>query len=91
MGSEDQVFNLMKLLDDGIQQAENIESKLDSYDRILQVQGNLLVQSKGRNLQTFITHNLSHSEEFVYHWQHATFYLPVLCTLGGPNSERLRL
>jgi hypothetical protein len=37
MGSEDQVLNLMRLLDDGIQQAENIESKLDSYDRILQV------------------------------------------------------
>ncbi|XP_060579984.1 exocyst complex component 1-like isoform X4 [Ruditapes philippinarum] len=36
MGSEDQVLNLMRLLDDGIQQAENIESKLDSYDRILQ-------------------------------------------------------
>ena len=37
MGSEDQVFNLMKLLDDGIKQAETIESKLDSYDKILQV------------------------------------------------------
>ncbi|XP_052794557.1 exocyst complex component 1-like isoform X2 [Mya arenaria] len=36
MGSEDQVFNLMRLLDDGIQQAEIIESKLDSYDQILQ-------------------------------------------------------
>ncbi|XP_052277522.1 exocyst complex component 1-like isoform X2 [Dreissena polymorpha] len=36
MGSEDQVFNLMKLLDDGIKQAETIESKLDSYDKILQ-------------------------------------------------------
>lgn len=36
MGSEDQVLNLMRLLDDGIQQAENIESKLDSYDKILQ-------------------------------------------------------
>lgn len=36
MGSEDQVLNLMRLLDDGIQQAENIESKLDAYDKILQ-------------------------------------------------------
>lgn len=36
MGSEDQVLNLMRLLDDGIQQAETIESKLDSYDKILQ-------------------------------------------------------
>ncbi|KAL4230853.1 Exocyst complex component 1 [Mactra antiquata] len=35
MGSEDQVLNLMRLLDDGIQQAENIETKLDSYDKIL--------------------------------------------------------
>ncbi|KAJ8297513.1 hypothetical protein KUTeg_024044 [Tegillarca granosa] len=35
MGSEDQVLNLMRLIDDGIQQAENIEQKLDSYDRIL--------------------------------------------------------
>ena len=37
MGSEDQVLNLMRLLDDGIQQAEVIETKLDSYDKILQV------------------------------------------------------
>lgn len=37
MGSEDQVLNLMRLLDDGIQKAETIESKLDSYDKILQV------------------------------------------------------
>ena len=37
MGSEDQVLNLMRLLDDGIQQAEVIESKLDNYDKILQV------------------------------------------------------
>ena len=37
MGSEDQVLNLMRLLDDGIQQAEVIENKLDSYDKILQV------------------------------------------------------
>lgn len=36
MGSEDQVLNLMRLLDDGIQQAETVESKLDSYDKILQ-------------------------------------------------------
>ena len=35
MGSEDQVLNLMRLLDDGIQQAEVIETKLDSYDRVL--------------------------------------------------------
>ena len=37
MGSEDQVLNLMRLLDGGINQAENIEDKLDSYDKILQV------------------------------------------------------
>ncbi|KAK3606322.1 hypothetical protein CHS0354_041956 [Potamilus streckersoni] len=37
MGSEDQVLNLMRLLDDGIQQAEKIEEKLDSYNVILQV------------------------------------------------------
>lgn len=37
MGSEDQVLNLMRLLDDGIQQAEVIEGKLDDYDKILQV------------------------------------------------------
>ena len=36
MGSEDQVLNLMRLLDGGINQAENIEDKLDSYDKILQ-------------------------------------------------------
>ncbi|XP_048237004.1 exocyst complex component 1-like isoform X1 [Haliotis rufescens] len=35
MGSEDQVLNLMRLLDEGIQQAERIERKLDSYDNIL--------------------------------------------------------
>ncbi|GFS06267.1 exocyst complex component 1 [Elysia marginata] len=35
MGSEDQVLNLMRLLDDGIREAEQIESKLDSYDNIL--------------------------------------------------------
>ena len=37
MGSEDQVLNLMRLLDDGINEAEKIERKLDSYDRILMV------------------------------------------------------
>ena len=37
MGSEDQVLNLMRLLDDGIGQAEHIEDKLDFYDNILQV------------------------------------------------------
>ena len=37
MGSEDQVLNLMRLLDDGIREAEQIESKLDSYDNILAV------------------------------------------------------
>ncbi|XP_033743453.1 exocyst complex component 1-like isoform X1 [Pecten maximus] len=36
MGSEDQVLNLMRLLDDGINQAEKIEERLDSYDKILQ-------------------------------------------------------
>ncbi|KAK3751247.1 hypothetical protein RRG08_024002 [Elysia crispata] len=35
MGSEDQVLNLMRLLDDGIREAEQIENKLDSYDNIL--------------------------------------------------------
>ncbi|XP_041359925.1 exocyst complex component 1-like isoform X2 [Gigantopelta aegis] len=35
MGSEDQVLNLMRLLDDGINEAERIERKLDSYDNIL--------------------------------------------------------
>ncbi|XP_055895283.1 exocyst complex component 1-like isoform X2 [Biomphalaria glabrata] len=35
MGSEDQVLNLMRLLDDGIKEAEQIEEKLDSYDKIL--------------------------------------------------------
>lgn len=37
MGSEDQVLNLMRLLDNGIKEAENIEEKLDSYDKILAV------------------------------------------------------
>lgn len=37
MGSEDQVLNLMRLLDNGIKEAEQIEDKLDSYDRILAV------------------------------------------------------
>lgn len=37
MGSEDQVLNLMRLLDDGIQSAEKIEDKLEFYDSILQV------------------------------------------------------
>ncbi|XP_022323455.2 exocyst complex component 1-like isoform X5 [Crassostrea virginica] len=36
MGSEDQVLNLMRLLDDGIRSAEKIEDKLDFYDSILQ-------------------------------------------------------
>lgn len=36
MGSEDQVLNLMRLLDDGIRSAETIEDKLDFYDSILQ-------------------------------------------------------
>ncbi|XP_059178950.1 exocyst complex component 1-like isoform X1 [Physella acuta] len=35
MGSEDQVLNLMRLLDDGIKEAEQIEEKLDSYDKML--------------------------------------------------------
>uniref|UniRef100_A0A0B6ZCF6 Exocyst complex component Sec3 PIP2-binding N-terminal domain-containing protein n=1 Tax=Arion vulgaris TaxID=1028688 RepID=A0A0B6ZCF6_9EUPU len=35
MGSEDQVLNLMRLLDNGINEAEQIEDKLDSYDKIL--------------------------------------------------------
>ena len=43
MGSEDQVLNLMRLLDDGIQQAEEIETKLDSYDTILQVSCKLFI------------------------------------------------
>lgn len=37
MGSEDQVLNLMRLLDEGIQMAESIEEKLTSYDLILAV------------------------------------------------------
>ena len=37
MGSEDQVLNLMRLLDEGIQEAERIEDKLNSYDQILAV------------------------------------------------------
>lgn len=37
MGSEDQVLNLMRLLDDGIQQASDIEAKLNGYDAILKV------------------------------------------------------
>lgn len=37
MGSEDQVLNLMRLLDDGIRSAETIEDKLEFYDSILQV------------------------------------------------------
>jgi hypothetical protein len=37
MGSEDQVLNLMRLLDDGIREAERIEDKLNSYDQILAV------------------------------------------------------
>ncbi|XP_062594692.1 exocyst complex component 1-like [Saccostrea cucullata] len=36
MGSEDQVLNLMRLLDDGITSAEKIEDKLEFYDSILQ-------------------------------------------------------
>ncbi|KAL5012020.1 hypothetical protein ScPMuIL_010571 [Solemya velum] len=36
MGSEDQVLNLMRLLDDGIQQAEHIENRLNCYDSTLQ-------------------------------------------------------
>ena len=51
MGSEDQVLNLMRLLDDGIQQAEVIESKLDNYDKILQVWlffNNRTKQKKGK-------------------------------------------
>ncbi|XP_035825446.1 exocyst complex component 1 isoform X2 [Aplysia californica] len=35
MGSEDQVLNLMRLLDDGIREAEMIEDKLDTYDKML--------------------------------------------------------
>lgn len=35
MGSEDQVLNLMRLLDRGIQQATEVESKLNGYDAIL--------------------------------------------------------
>lgn len=37
MGSEDQVLNLMRLLDEGIKEAERIEDKLNSYDLILAV------------------------------------------------------
>ncbi|XP_055958855.1 exocyst complex component 1 [Patella vulgata] len=36
MGSEDQVLNLMRLLDDGIKQAEMVEQQLNSYDTILE-------------------------------------------------------
>ncbi|ESO90675.1 hypothetical protein LOTGIDRAFT_233685 [Lottia gigantea] len=36
MGSEDQVLNLMRLLDDGIKQAETVEQQLNSYDQILE-------------------------------------------------------
>ena len=37
MGSEDQVLNLMRLLDRGIQRATEVESKLNGYDAILKV------------------------------------------------------
>lgn len=37
MGSEDQVYHLMRLLDEGIDQATRIEERLDSYDNILKV------------------------------------------------------
>ncbi|XP_064608432.1 exocyst complex component 1-like isoform X2 [Liolophura sinensis] len=36
MGSEDQVLSLMRLLDEGIQEATKIEEKLDAYDSVLQ-------------------------------------------------------
>ena len=41
MGSEDQVLNLMRLLDDGIREAEQIENKLDDYDGMLAVSSSL--------------------------------------------------
>ena len=46
MGSEDQVLNLMRLLDDGIRSAEKIEDKLDFYDSILQVNESLFAIKK---------------------------------------------
>ena len=48
MGSEDQVLNLMRLLDDGIRSAEKIEDKLDFYDSILQVNESLFAKKSKR-------------------------------------------
>jgi hypothetical protein len=37
MASEGQVLNLMRLLEDGIHEANVIETKLESYDQLLKV------------------------------------------------------
>ncbi|XP_048772233.1 exocyst complex component 1-like isoform X2 [Ostrea edulis] len=63
MGSEDQVLNLMRLLDDGIQSAEKIEDKLEFYDSILQnvkdqmevmKEKDALIQTRNRNHQLLL-------------------------------------
>ena len=53
MGSEDQVLNLMRLLDDGIRSAEKIEDKLDFYDSILQVLNESLFAIKKKNYENY--------------------------------------
>ncbi|PVD35270.1 hypothetical protein C0Q70_06552 [Pomacea canaliculata] len=68
MGSEDQVLNLMRLLDEGIQMAESIEEKLTSYDLIL---ANVKEQMEVmQDKETLVTRRNTNHQRLLEHLDH---------------------
>lgn len=75
MGSEDQVLNLMRLLDEGIMEAENIEQKLNSYDYIL---ANVKEQMEVmQDKDTLVTRRNTNHQRLLEHLQHLVSQLDL--------------
>ncbi|KAL8621072.1 hypothetical protein ACOMHN_040597 [Nucella lapillus] len=75
VGSEDQVLNLMRLLDEGIKEAERIESKLNSYDMIL---ANVKEQMEVmQDKDTLVTCRNTNHQRLLEHLQHLVVQLDL--------------
>ncbi|KAK7495288.1 hypothetical protein BaRGS_00013470 [Batillaria attramentaria] len=75
MGSEDQVLNLMRLLDEGITEAERIENKLNSYDLIL---ANVKEQMEVmQDKDTLVTLRNTNHQRLLEHLQHLVSQLDL--------------
>ncbi|XP_076446278.1 exocyst complex component 1-like isoform X2 [Babylonia areolata] len=75
VGSEDQVLNLMRLLDEGIKEAEQIEEKLNSYDQIL---ANVKEQMEVmQDKDTLVTRRNTNHQRLLEHLQHLVVQLDL--------------